>query len=97
MTASCESPVRTYERFTVTYTLLNNLQDFLAVRLVWTPEHAQAGGCHLPGLVPWEGQEKGQEARENSSQWCQHHLAEWLQCMDGSAENLAGHPGSLMP
>lgn len=45
MTASCESPVRTYERFTVTYTLLNNLQDFLAVRLVWTPEHAQAGGC----------------------------------------------------
>uniref|UniRef100_A0A4X1U7L8 Microtubule associated protein 11 n=1 Tax=Sus scrofa TaxID=9823 RepID=A0A4X1U7L8_PIG len=43
MTASCESPVRTYERFTVTYTLLNNLQDFLAVRLVWTPEHAQAG------------------------------------------------------
>ena len=43
MTASCESPVRTYERFTVNYTLLNNLQDFLAVRLVWTPEHAQAG------------------------------------------------------
>uniref|UniRef100_A0A8C5L7R6 Microtubule associated protein 11 n=1 Tax=Jaculus jaculus TaxID=51337 RepID=A0A8C5L7R6_JACJA len=43
MTASCESPVRTYERFTVTYTLLNNLQDFLAVGLVWTPEHAQAG------------------------------------------------------
>ncbi|XP_003422547.3 trafficking protein particle complex subunit 14 [Loxodonta africana] len=43
MTASCESPVQTYERFTVTYTLLNNLQDFLAVRLVWTPEHAQAG------------------------------------------------------
>ncbi|XP_060029367.1 trafficking protein particle complex subunit 14 isoform X2 [Erinaceus europaeus] len=43
MTASCQSPVRTYERFTVTYTLLNNLQDFLAVRLVWTPEHAQAG------------------------------------------------------
>lgn len=48
MTASCESPVRTYERFTVTYTLLNNLQDFLAVRLVWTPEHAQAGKW-LPG------------------------------------------------
>ena len=43
MTASCESPVRTYERFTVTYTLLNNLQDFLAVRLVWTTEHIQAG------------------------------------------------------
>lgn len=60
MTASCESPVRTYERFTVTYTLLNNLQDFLAVRLVWTPEHAQAGRL-LPGweLVPKE--RRGQE------------------------------------
>lgn len=60
MTASCESPVRTYERFTVTYTLLNNLQDFLAVRLVWTPEHAQAGRL-LPGcaLVPKEGKGKG--------------------------------------
>lgn len=56
MTASCESPVRTYERFTVTYTLLNNLQDFLAVRLVWTPEHAQAGrwAVSLWGLVPKE-------------------------------------------
>lgn len=56
MTASCESPVRTYERFTVTYTLLNNLQDFLAVRLVWTPEHAQAGrwAVRLWDLVPKE-------------------------------------------
>ncbi|XP_038624225.1 LOW QUALITY PROTEIN: microtubule-associated protein 11 [Tachyglossus aculeatus] len=43
MTAACESPVRAHERFTVTYTLINNLHDFLAVRLVWTPEHAQAG------------------------------------------------------
>ncbi|XP_027704186.1 uncharacterized protein C7orf43 isoform X2 [Vombatus ursinus] len=43
MTASCKSPVRVHERFTVTYTLLNNLQDFLAVRLVWTPENAQTG------------------------------------------------------
>lgn len=57
MTASCESPVRTYERFTVTYTLLNNLQDFLAVRLVWTPEHAQAGrwAVRFRDLVPKEG------------------------------------------
>ncbi|XP_060109200.1 trafficking protein particle complex subunit 14-like [Heteronotia binoei] len=29
--------------FTVTYTLLNNLQDFLAVRLVWMPESTAAG------------------------------------------------------
>ncbi|GCB69731.1 hypothetical protein scyTo_0008445 [Scyliorhinus torazame] len=46
MMASCESPVSLYKRFTVKYTLLNNLQDFLAVRLVWTPESAlntQAG------------------------------------------------------
>ncbi|XP_059498678.1 trafficking protein particle complex subunit 14 isoform X2 [Stegostoma tigrinum] len=46
MMASCESPVPLYKRFTVKYTLLNNLQDFLAVRLVWTPDSAlslQAG------------------------------------------------------
>uniref|UniRef100_A0A8C8VJ12 Microtubule associated protein 11 n=1 Tax=Pelusios castaneus TaxID=367368 RepID=A0A8C8VJ12_9SAUR len=43
MTAACESPVPVRRRFTVTYTLLNNLQDFLAVRLVWTPESATAG------------------------------------------------------
>ncbi|XP_065514179.1 trafficking protein particle complex subunit 14 [Caloenas nicobarica] len=42
MTAACESPVRARQRFTVTYTLLNDLQDFLAVRLVWTPEAATA-------------------------------------------------------
>lgn len=38
MTASCPSAVGVQERFRVRYTLLNNLQDFLAVRLVWTPE-----------------------------------------------------------
>ncbi|CAB1345509.1 unnamed protein product, partial [Coregonus sp. 'balchen'] len=38
MTASCPSAVRPQEHFRVKYTLLNNLQDFLAVRLVWTPE-----------------------------------------------------------
>nr|XP_054509703.1 trafficking protein particle complex subunit 14 [Agelaius phoeniceus] len=56
MTATCESPVVALQRFTVTYTLLNDLQDFLAVRLVWTPE-ATAGRsrgsldsvvCHTP-------------------------------------------------
>lgn len=44
MTAAVESPVLPRQRFTVTYTLLNDLQDFLAVRLVWTPEGAAAGG-----------------------------------------------------
>ncbi|XP_054851535.1 trafficking protein particle complex subunit 14 [Eublepharis macularius] len=43
MTAECESPVVLHQRFTVAYTLINNLQDFLAVRLVWTPESATTG------------------------------------------------------
>ncbi|XP_048373366.1 trafficking protein particle complex subunit 14 isoform X2 [Sphaerodactylus townsendi] len=43
MMAECESPVTLHRRFTVTYTLINNLQDFLAVRLVWTPESTAAG------------------------------------------------------
>ncbi|KAI4791210.1 hypothetical protein KUCAC02_034139 [Chaenocephalus aceratus] len=38
MTASAPSTVRVREDFRVKYVLLNNLQDFLAVRLVWTPE-----------------------------------------------------------
>lgn len=38
MTASCPSAVRPLEHFWVKYTLLNNLQDFLAVRLVWSSE-----------------------------------------------------------
>ncbi|KAM4038069.1 trafficking protein particle complex subunit 14 [Anomaloglossus baeobatrachus] len=38
MTARCDSPVQTHTPFRVTYTLLNDLQDFLAVRLVWTPD-----------------------------------------------------------
>ncbi|KAG7263816.1 hypothetical protein CRUP_037303 [Coryphaenoides rupestris] len=44
MTASCPSTVRVKERFRVKYVLLNNLQDFLAVRL------ADLGAvvCHTP-------------------------------------------------
>uniref|UniRef100_A0A3B3VMU3 Trafficking protein particle complex subunit 14 n=1 Tax=Poecilia latipinna TaxID=48699 RepID=A0A3B3VMU3_9TELE len=38
MTASCPSSVKVKEHFKVKYVLINNLQDFLAVRLVWTPE-----------------------------------------------------------
>ncbi|KAG8431563.1 hypothetical protein GDO86_018163 [Hymenochirus boettgeri] len=44
MTACCESPVKTHTPFRVTYTLLNDLQDFLAVRLVWTPDASIASG-----------------------------------------------------
>ncbi|XP_018109246.1 trafficking protein particle complex subunit 14 isoform X2 [Xenopus laevis] len=43
MTACCESPVQMHKPFRVTYTLLNDLQDFLAVRLVWTPDANTAG------------------------------------------------------
>ncbi|KAM9827891.1 trafficking protein particle complex subunit 14 [Neosynchiropus ocellatus] len=35
MTASCPRSVRPLEPFWVKYTLLNNLRDFLAVRLIW--------------------------------------------------------------
>ncbi|XP_061818891.1 trafficking protein particle complex subunit 14 isoform X1 [Nerophis lumbriciformis] len=38
MTARCPSTVKVKEHFKVKYILLNNLQDFLSVRLVWTPE-----------------------------------------------------------
>ncbi|XP_061558582.1 trafficking protein particle complex subunit 14-like [Phycodurus eques] len=38
MTASCPGAVKVKEHFEVKYVLLNNLQDFLSVRLVWTPE-----------------------------------------------------------
>ncbi|XP_008303993.1 uncharacterized protein C7orf43 homolog [Stegastes partitus] len=38
MTASCPSTVRPLENFWVKYTLLNNLQDFLAIRLIWNSE-----------------------------------------------------------
>ncbi|KAL3970490.1 gamma-aminobutyric acid receptor subunit rho [Sarotherodon galilaeus] len=56
MTASCPSTVRVKEHFKVKYVLLNNLQDFLAVRLVWTPEGRGQGEdaalsavvCHTP-------------------------------------------------
>lgn len=88
MTASCESPVRTYERFTVTYTLLNNLQDFLAVRLVWTPEHAQAGRL-LPG-VPKKGRGKEEIMEVTCSRllW----LCAWVvsSVTDGEFKEVAG-------
>ncbi|XP_056298941.1 trafficking protein particle complex subunit 14 [Pseudoliparis swirei] len=45
MTASCPRAVRPLERFWVKYTLLNNLQDFLAVRLIWSSD-ADRGDDH---------------------------------------------------
>uniref|UniRef100_A0A1A7XF81 Chromosome 7 open reading frame 43 n=1 Tax=Iconisemion striatum TaxID=60296 RepID=A0A1A7XF81_9TELE len=52
MTAVCPSSVRVKERFKVKYVLLNNLQDFLAVRLVWTPEgRGQAEDPALSAVV----------------------------------------------
>ncbi|XP_004576031.1 trafficking protein particle complex subunit 14-like isoform X3 [Maylandia zebra] len=38
MMASCPRTVRPQQHFWVKYTLLNNLQDFLAVRLIWNSE-----------------------------------------------------------
>uniref|UniRef100_A0A3Q2SVT5 Trafficking protein particle complex subunit 14 n=1 Tax=Fundulus heteroclitus TaxID=8078 RepID=A0A3Q2SVT5_FUNHE len=56
MTASCPSSVKVKEDFKVKYVLINNLQDFLAVRLLWTPEGRGRGEdatlapvvCHTP-------------------------------------------------
>ncbi|XP_077402727.1 trafficking protein particle complex subunit 14-like [Vanacampus margaritifer] len=56
MTASCPSTVKVKEHFKVKYVLLNNLQDFLSVRLLWTPEGRgqredatlSAVVCHTP-------------------------------------------------
>ncbi|XP_056432155.1 trafficking protein particle complex subunit 14-like [Gadus chalcogrammus] len=51
MTASCLGGVRPRECFQVKYTLLNNLRDFLSVRLVWTPPGSGGAGCtgDIPG------------------------------------------------
>ncbi|XP_061658524.1 trafficking protein particle complex subunit 14 isoform X2 [Syngnathoides biaculeatus] len=52
MTASCPSTVKVKEHFKVKYVLLNNLQDFLSVRLVWTPEgRGQSEDATLSAVV----------------------------------------------
>lgn len=52
MMASCPRTVRPQQHFWVKYTLLNNLQDFLAVRLIWNSE----GEYQILQTVPsvWE-------------------------------------------
>ncbi|XP_019211342.1 uncharacterized protein C7orf43 homolog isoform X1 [Oreochromis niloticus] len=46
MMASCPRTVRPQQHFWVKYTLLNNLQDFLAARLIWNSE----GGSQDPSV-----------------------------------------------
>lgn len=51
MTASSPSTVRPLESFWVKFTLLNNLRDLLAVRLIWTADgSAHKGGGQDSGL-----------------------------------------------
>ncbi|TNM93379.1 hypothetical protein fugu_001555 [Takifugu bimaculatus] len=50
MTASCSSVVRPLEQFRVKYTLRNNLEDFLAVHLIWNTE-AQRGRKQDPRMA----------------------------------------------
>ncbi|KAM9335642.1 trafficking protein particle complex subunit 14 [Symphorus nematophorus] len=49
MTASCPRAVRPLEPFWVKYTLLNNLHDFLAIRLIWNSE-THRGDEQDPGV-----------------------------------------------
>ncbi|XP_041482382.1 trafficking protein particle complex subunit 14-like isoform X2 [Lytechinus variegatus] len=41
--SQCQSPVTTGKSFTVTYTLLNNLRDFLGITLIWIPDREPRG------------------------------------------------------
>nr|XP_006820064.1 PREDICTED: uncharacterized protein C7orf43 homolog [Saccoglossus kowalevskii] len=41
MSASCDSPITVGKSFNVTYTVLNNLQDFISVKLLWNPDNKE--------------------------------------------------------
>ncbi|KAA8582782.1 hypothetical protein FQN60_006453 [Etheostoma spectabile] len=69
MTASCPRAVRPLEPFWVKYTLLNNLQDFLAVRLIWNSDSDRGGQ---------------QDPRAHPAVVCQSPLNNLGQCMKGS-------------
>uniref|UniRef100_A0A3P8SSN1 Trafficking protein particle complex subunit 14 n=1 Tax=Amphiprion percula TaxID=161767 RepID=A0A3P8SSN1_AMPPE len=51
MTASSPTTVSPLEHFWVKYTLLNNLQDFLAIRLIWNSEAPTSQLDHSVGAV----------------------------------------------
>ncbi|XP_051799604.1 trafficking protein particle complex subunit 14 isoform X2 [Acanthochromis polyacanthus] len=51
MTASSPTTVSPLEHFRVKYTLLNNLQDFLAIRLMWNSEAPTSQLDHSVGAV----------------------------------------------
>nr|XP_057922801.1 trafficking protein particle complex subunit 14 isoform X2 [Doryrhamphus excisus] len=51
MSATCPSAVKPLENFWVKYTLLNNLHDFLSVRLVWNLEGGKEGHQGDPKVV----------------------------------------------
>ncbi|XP_054457319.1 trafficking protein particle complex subunit 14 [Anoplopoma fimbria] len=69
MTASCPRAVRPSEHFWVKYTLLNNLQDFLTVRLIWNSD-ADRGGQ--------------QDHKAHPAVVCQSPLNNLGQCRKGS-------------
>ncbi|XP_034712658.1 microtubule-associated protein 11 [Etheostoma cragini] len=69
MTASCPRAVRPLEHFWVKYTLLNNLQDFLAVRLIWNSDTDRGGQ---------------QDPRAHPAVVCQSPVNNLGKCMKGS-------------
>lgn len=70
MTASCPRAVRPLELFWVKYTLLNDLQDFLSVRLIWNREAQRRGS--------------GQQDSGSGSVVCQSPLNYLGRCNKGS-------------
>uniref|UniRef100_A0A3B5AF29 Microtubule associated protein 11 n=1 Tax=Stegastes partitus TaxID=144197 RepID=A0A3B5AF29_9TELE len=79
MTASCPSTVRPLENFWVKYTLLNNLQDFLAIRLIWNSE-----GEHKQKQTCWPVSPKSQLDPSVGAVVCRSPLNDLGQCRKGS-------------
>ncbi|XP_076000160.1 trafficking protein particle complex subunit 14 [Genypterus blacodes] len=70
MTASCPRSVRPHQLFWVRYTLLNDLQDFLTIRLHWTDEGSRSA--------------YGTEESRMEAVVCQCPLSNLGQCRKGS-------------